>query len=257
MLLSGKKIVVIGASGRIGRELCIRLVHEGAQICASDIDLAPWICHQKDKLSTASNSGHIAFQADSTITKEVQALISYSDNNLAGFDAVINCSYPRAAGLNKAVEDLSFEEFTSNLGVHLGSYFLVSKEFAKYFKARGKGAIVNFSSIYGVITPRFEIYHGTNMVQPITYAAIKAGIVHTSRYLANYLKHTGVRVNCVSPGGILDQQPSSFLEAYAKHSSSKGMLDPSDVLGAVVFLVSDQSEFMTGQNLIIDDGFTL
>lgn len=95
------------------------------------------------------------------------------------------------------------------------------------------------------------------MVQPITYAAIKAGIVQSSRFIAKYMKGTGVRVNCVSPGGILDQQPEEFCKRYAAQSLSKGMLDPADVLGAVVFLVSDESQFLNGQNIIIDDGFSL
>jgi NAD(P)-dependent dehydrogenase (short-subunit alcohol dehydrogenase family) len=255
--LSDKKVVVVGGAGRIGKELCVRLLQEGSKIVVADIDLGAWESYAKEKLSKDLSSRCKQTVVDATSTTSVRALVAFAEAELGGLDAMINCSYPRAAGLNKRVEDLSIEEFSENLHVHLGSYFLVSKEFALALKKRGSGSIVNFSSVYGVMVPRFQVYEGTSMVQPITYAAIKAGIVHSSKYLAKYLKDSGVRVNCVSPGGILDQQPESFRERYADFSLSKGMLDPADVLGAVVYLVSDDSRFFNGQNLVIDDGFSL
>ena len=93
--------------------------------------------------------------------------------------------------------------------------------------------------------------------EDIEYAAIKSGILHFSRYLAQYLKGKGIRVNCLSPGGILDRQPESFLEAYKSYCNEKGMLDPQDISNTLVFLLSDASRYITGQNLVVDDGFTL
>ena len=120
-----------------------------------------------------------------------------------------------------------------------------------------KFSLVNFSSIYGVIPPKFDIYEGTSMTLPIEYAAIKSAIQHISRYLAVYTKGSKFRVNCISPGGLLDKQDPIFIEKYNAQSLSKGMLDPEDLMGTILFLCSDLSEFICGQNIIVDDGFSL
>jgi NAD(P)-dependent dehydrogenase (short-subunit alcohol dehydrogenase family) len=95
------------------------------------------------------------------------------------------------------------------------------------------------------------------MTTPVEYAAIKSAVIHLTQYFAAYFKKDGIRCNSLSPGGILDRQPDSFLTAYAAHCGTKGMLDPADILGALLFLLSDASRYMTGQNLVVDDGFTL
>jgi len=95
------------------------------------------------------------------------------------------------------------------------------------------------------------------MTSPIEYTAIKTGIISITRYLAKYYKGCGIRVNCVSPGGIVAGQPDSFLARYRESCNSKGMLDPEDVVGAILFLLSDHSLYVTGQNLVVDDGWSL
>ena len=152
---------------------------------------------------------------------------------------------------------MEYEDFCENVSVHLGGYFLTSQQFAKYFAETGCGNIINISSVYGVIAPKFEIYKDTPMTMPVEYAAIKSALIHLTKYMAKYLKDKNVRVNCISPGGILDKQPESFLEQYKSNCLSKGMLDPEDIMGALVFLLSDASKFINGQNIIVDDGFTL
>jgi NAD(P)-dependent dehydrogenase (short-subunit alcohol dehydrogenase family) len=119
------------------------------------------------------------------------------------------------------------------------------------------GNIVNLSSVYGIIAPRFELYEGTDLSMPVEYAAIKSGLIHLTRYFARRLRGTGIRVNALSPGGILDKQDRRFLGRYRRYCLSKGMLDASDVSGALLFLLSDASRYVSGQNLIVDDGFTL
>ncbi len=255
--LKDKRIVVVGGAGRIGRVICERLLQEGASLAIADLDPAQWEAYFAKAGLGQYGSKFKGFKVDCCSTEQVKALVKESVAHLGGIDALVNCSYPRAAGFGKSVEDLSIEEFSENLKVHLGSFFLVTKEFSSALKACGGGSIVNFSSIYGVIPPRFQIYEGTSMVQPVVYGAIKAAIIHMSKYFAKYLSGQRIRVNCVSPGGILDGQPEAFLEAYAELSLSKGMLDPADVAGAVIFLVSDQATFVNGQNIIVDDGFTL
>lgn len=95
------------------------------------------------------------------------------------------------------------------------------------------------------------------MTMPVEYAAIKAAVVQLTRYFAEYFKAEGIRVNCISPGGIRDKQHEEFVRAYNARSGGKGMLDPQDINGSLVFLLGDASKYMTGQNLIVDDGFSL
>jgi len=128
---------------------------------------------------------------------------------------------------------------------------------AKYFKEHGYGNIINISSIYGVVAPKFEIYDKTTMTMPVEYAAIKSGLIHLTKYMAKYFKGLNIRVNTISVGGIFDQQPAPFLEAYKSCCLNKGMLDKSDIKGTLIYLLSDMSAYVNGQNIIVDDGFTL
>jgi NAD(P)-dependent dehydrogenase (short-subunit alcohol dehydrogenase family) len=95
------------------------------------------------------------------------------------------------------------------------------------------------------------------MVSPIEYSAIKSGIISITKYLAKYCKGENIRVNCVSPGGILDNQPEVFLEKYNATCSSKGMLDAQDISGTFIYLLSDASKYLNGQTIVVDDGWSL
>jgi len=139
----------------------------------------------------------------------------------------------------------------------LGGYFNTSQQFAKYFQKQKCGNIVNISSIYGVIAPKFEVYDNTSMTMPVEYAAIKSGLIHLTKYMAKYFKGMNIRVNTLSPGGIFDSQPEKFLEAYKKECLNKGILDKSDLKGTLVYLLSDMSKYVNGQNIVIDDGFSI
>ncbi len=109
----------------------------------------------------------------------------------------------------------------------------------------------------GVYAPKFENYEGTNMDSPLEYSIIKSGINHMTRWMAKYLANTGIRVNAIAPGGILDNQPQSFLEKYAKCCTSKGMLNSEDINGTLIYLLSDMSKYVNGQVIIVDDGWGL
>ena len=95
------------------------------------------------------------------------------------------------------------------------------------------------------------------MSSPIEYSAIKSGIISITKWLAKYYKNKNIKVNCLSPGGIIDNQPKSFLEQYKKSCFSKGMLNPEDLNGTILFLLSDASKYISGQNIIIDDGWSI
>ena len=194
---------------------------------------------------------------DITSRSSVDVALRSVHERIGPIGAVVNNAYPRNARYGRALESVTYADFCENVDLHLGGYFLVSQRFALYFREHGGGNIVNMGSIYGTMAPRFEVYAGTTMTMPVEYAAIKAGVLHLTRYFAQYFKGDGVRCNSLSPGGILDRQPEEFVRSYNVHCGTTGMLDGADVAGALVFLLSDASRHVTGQNLIVDDGFSL
>jgi len=113
------------------------------------------------------------------------------------------------------------------------------------------------TSIYGVVGNDFTIYEGTQMEPPFAYAAIKGGLISATRFLASKYGWEAIRFNCVSPGGIFDNQPLKFVEAYNKRVPMRRMGDPGDIAPSISFLLSDNSKYVTGQNLIIDGGWTI
>ncbi|MEK7333547.1 MAG: SDR family oxidoreductase, partial [Nitrospirota bacterium] len=118
------------------------------------------------------------------------------------------------------------------------------------------GTIINLASIYGVVAPDFSIYEGTEMTMPVAYSAIKGGIIALTRYIATYYAKYNVRANTVSPGGIFDNQQETFVKRYSDKTPLGRMGSPSEVTGAVVFLASEAASYITGQNLIVDGGWT-
>lgn len=255
-LLEGRRVVVTGGAGLLGRTFCTAIAaHGGVAIIADrQLDAATALAAaiQRDH-----PGGAIAATLDITDRASIDALIQQTHNTHGRIDAVVNNAYPRNAHYGRAVDDVTYEDFCENVGLHLGGYFLVMQRFAGYFRAQGTGNIVNMSSIYGVMAPRFSVYQGTPMTMPVEYAAIKAGVQHLTRYFAQHLKGTGIRVNTLSPGGILDRQPQPFLDAYKSHCAGKGMLSPEDLSGSLMFLLSDLSRHVDGQNLVVDDGFSI
>lgn len=255
-MLNNKIIIVTGGAGVIGQCFVRGIADKGGVAVAADIDF-----DAAERL--ASELGQVcpgkveAAQLDITSKDSICALISDIQRRHGRIDAVVNNAYPRNRNYGRKLEDVTYADFCENVDTHLGGYFLVAQQFCLAFKAQGNGNVVNMSSIYGTMTPRFEVYDGTPMTMPVEYAAIKSAIVQLTRYFAQYFKGAGIRVNCLSPGGILAGQPTDFLEAYNGHCASKGMLTPQDILGALLFLLSDESRYMTGQNLLVDDGYSL
>lgn len=237
------KVGLIGY-GLIGKAIHDSLAESGAEI------------YIFDKVQISEKN---FFETDITSTEGLSKTIKELQQKNIKLDAIVNCSYPRTKTYGLKLEDVTVETFNDNLAVHLGGYFNVMKQFAEYFKELGGGSIVSFSSVYGVVAPRFDIYEAEKFTMPIEYAAIKSAIVHLTKYMASYHKGTNVRFNVLSPGGVFSGHEDSFVKAYGKYSLSSraGMLDPKDLVGAVKFLVSHDSTYVNGQNLIVDDGWTL
>jgi NAD(P)-dependent dehydrogenase (short-subunit alcohol dehydrogenase family) len=255
-VLDNKVIVITGGAGLLGRNFCRAVAAQGGIAIVADVNL-PAAEDVAGKVAAEYPGRAEGVHVDITEKASIDELIEALDGKYGRIDAVVNNAYPRNANFGRQFEDVEYADFCENLNLHLAGYFLVAQRFSRYFVTHGGGNIVSMASIYGCIAPRFDIYKGTAMTNPIEYAAIKSGILHFSRYLAQYLKGKGIRVNCLSPGGILDGQPESFLDAYKSYCNEKGMLDPQDVSNTLMFLLSDASQYITGQNLIVDDGFTL
>lgn len=256
-MLNGKVVVVTGGAGLLGKRFCGAIAAQGGLAVVADCKLASAHAVVDDPALSSLKERMRAAQVDITDTDSVRALIGKVAAECGRIDAVVNAAYPRNSNYGRRFEDVTYSDFCDNVSQHLGGYFLVSQKFAEYFNSNGGGHIISLSSIYGVIAPRFEIYAGSPMTMPVEYAAVKSAVIHLTRYIASYYRHSGVRANCISPGGILDGQPDSFLTAYNKLASKPGMLSCDDINDLVVFLLSDGAAAINGQNLVIDNGFSL
>lgn len=256
-MLSKQVIVVTGGAGLIGQEFVRAIIGQNGTAIIADIDEGLG-CQVREALSKELSTDQINFiKLDITSIDSIQACLGFLKKTYGRIDALVNNAYPRNKNYGRPFFEVEFNDFVQNVGMNLGGYFLTSQQFSTFFKQQGCGNIVNIGSIYGVIPPRFEIYEGTNITTPVEYAAIKSALIHFTKYLAKYLKGMNIRVNTLSPGGILDRQDERFVQAYNSKCLKKGMLNPCDLKGALVFLLSDMSRFVNGQNIVVDDGFTL
>jgi NAD(P)-dependent dehydrogenase (short-subunit alcohol dehydrogenase family) len=257
MMLKDKVVVITGGAGLIGKEFVRAVVENNGIAIIADINETIG-SEVKEKLSNELNTNNIDFvKLDITSKDSLNECIGYLNKKYKRIDALVNNAYPRNKNYGKHFFDVEYTDFTENLGLNLGGYFTTSQQFSKYFQTQGYGNIVNISSIYGVVAPKFEIYEGTTMTVPVEYAAIKSGLIHLTKYMAKYFKGMDIRVNTLTPGGIFDSQPETFLKAYQDKCLSKGMLDKSDLKGTLIYLLSDMSKYVNGQNIIVDDGFVL
>lgn len=255
-LLKNKIIVITGGAGLIGRVLARAVVESGGTAIIADADLrSAYTMTTEIQRIHPGRIGHA--KIDITNSQSIQKLISDLGAQYGRIDVVVNNAYPRNANYGRKFEDVSYEDFCENIATHLGGYFLVSQQFCKYFRQQKFGNIINMSSIYGTIAPRFDIYSDTTMTMPVEYAAIKSALIHLTKYLSQYYKGNNIRINCISPGGIFDGQPKAFVEKYNAFAATKGLLDANDLQGAFLFLASDMSQFVCGQNIIVDDGWSL
>lgn len=256
-MLDNKIIIITGGAGLIGQEFVKAVVENKGIAVIADInkDMGKTI---KDKLSLELNSNNIDFvEMDITSKTSINEAILFIHEKYDKIDALVNNAYPRNKNYGRDFFEVEYDDFTQNMGLNLGGYFLTSQQISIYFKKQKYGNIINISSIYGVIPPRFEVYNNTQMTMPVEYAAIKSGLIHLTKYMSKYFKNMNIRVNTLSPGGILDNQNKIFINQYNEKCLNKGMLDKSDLKGTLVYLLSDMSKYVNGQNIIVDDGFSL
>lgn len=253
--LNKKTILVMGAAGQIGQAIVKAALLAGANVVALDQDT-----NQLEQIQTEHEERLYRVVVDMTDRASISRALDMAHDKLGNIDGAVNSAYPRNKNYGRSLFEVEYEDFCQNLSSHLGGYFLFMQMCASYAILHGRPfALVNLSSIYGSMAPRFEIYEGTAMTMPVEYAGIKAGLEHITRYVNAYMKgRNGLfRANCISPGGIMTGQDPCFVKNYERHCLRKGLLVGDDVVGSVIFLLSEASRYIAGQNIIVDDGFSI
>lgn len=250
--LSNRVYIVSGGAGLLGRAFVKACAEHQAKVVVADKD------EEKGKKMFKDNPQVVFKKCDIAKQDNVKGLIEMTLSKFDKIDGLINSAYPKNKNYGRKFEDVAFEDFCENIEMHLGGYFLITKQVSKIMMKQQYGNIVNIASIYGFSAPRFEIYQGANMTMPVEYAATEAGIINLTKYFASYLGKYNIRVNAISAGGVFDNQPESFVREYSKKVIlGKRMAQADDLTGVLLFLLSDASKYITGQNIVADGGWSL
>jgi NAD(P)-dependent dehydrogenase (short-subunit alcohol dehydrogenase family) len=247
--LKDKVIIVTGGSGLIGKGLVKAIAKSCGIVIVADI-----INNFKSPIDERIKFIKTDINSKDTIIKMIEKIVK----KYSKIDGLINCAYPKNKNYGRKFEGVTYEDFCENVSIHIGGYFLITQQVSKVMIKQNYGNIINFGSIYGFVAPRFEIYEGTEMTSPVEYAAIKGAIINLTKYLGSYLGKYNIRVNCISPGGVYDHQPEIFVKKYSqKVLLGKRMANVDDLTGVLLFLLSDDSKYITGQNIVVDGGWSL
>ena len=258
MDLSGRVAVVTGATGHIGRALCDGLAELGAGVAV--VDLHSDVC--RDFAATLHQSHGIeAFPlpVDLSAEETPQQIAQQVQGHYGQLDILVNCAAfvgtSNLEGWNTDFENQGIDAWRQAVDLNLTVPFLLTQACAPALRQSGSGAVVNIASIYGVVGPDLSLYAGTSMNNPAAYAASKGGLVQLTRWLSTVMA-PDVRVNTVTPGGIARNQPEAFQQRYIDRTPLGRLGTEEEMKGAVAYLASDLSAYVTGQNLVVDGGWT-
>lgn len=259
MDLSGRVALVTGGGGHIGRVICETLCELNCNVAIHDLDLKK--CREVEaKLLKSYRCEIKSFQADLIKKEEIESLIPEVIKNFSRLDILIHCAAfvgtTKIPGWAVPLDEQSIEAFEAAIRVNLSSAFLLSKNAYEFLKKNKKGSIVFISSIYSLVAPDFSLYKGTKMANPAGYGCSKAGLNYLTKYLASAFAPS-VRVNSISLGGIFRNQNPKFVKRYEKKTLLGRMGREEDIKGAIAFLASDLSSYVTGENIVVDGGFVV
>ncbi len=242
-------VIISGGLGVLGQSYATALMKDGYDVMLLDT---------KEMQHDANVCGEY-FQCDISDEKDIIKLGEYLGSVNCEIHGLINNASCQPEGFAKELEDYSVDTFRRVLDVNLTGSFLLTKLVIPFMKRQGFGSIVNIGSIQGVVAPTFAIYEGMKITSPLVYAVAKAGMIHFCKWVAAKYGKWGIRCNAVSPGGVGDSQRagSEFAKIYASRTPLGKMADSNDVAEAVRFLISDKSKYITGQNLLVDGGWTI
>jgi len=258
--------VVTGATGLLGKQHCDALATAGANVIVADLDESS--CRDfATHLASHTQGKHLGFSLDVTQPDSVRRLLletmrEYHKVDILVNNAAINDMFenPGAAIEFSQFENYPLDLWQKSLDVNVTGTFLCSQVIGTEMARRGSGSIINIASTYGIVAPDQSIYRRPDGTQTFfksaAYPVTKAAVTSLTRFLAAYWGKAGVRVNTLSPGGVENSQDEHFVRNYSARTPLGRMAQPTDYRGAIVFLASDASSYMTGANLVVDGGWT-
>ena len=252
--LSGRIAVVTGGMGQLGQVYLAGLAERGMQVVCFDV------------AQREIPDGVRAYEVDVTNRESIAAALdAVTDEwgiphllvNNAGLDSPPDAPLEEVGPFEEYPE-ASFDEV---MDVNVKGTLLCCQSVGGAMAREGRGSIVNVSSVYGLLSPPQDLYEfrraqGETFFKPVAYSVSKSAVLNLTRYLATYWAMQGVRVNTLTLGGVENAQPQAFLDAFAERSPLGRMLDAREALGAVVFLASDASSYVTGSNVVVDGGWS-
>ncbi len=246
MELKDKVIIVSGGSGLIGRAIVADIKKRGGIAINADIAV-------ESDLNEA-----MTYKCNVTQDDSIQECIDAVYAHFGRIDGLVNSAYPRTPDRRSRFEEMKPESWRMNVDWQMNSYFVFCQKVLIKMKEQGYGAVVNIGSIYGVVGNDFTLYEEYGGTSSPSYSAVKGGIINLTRFMASYFGPMQIRINCVSPGGIKDEknQHPSFIKRYEAKVPMRRLGQPDDIAPAVSFLLSDDAKYITGQNLLVDGGWT-
>ena len=263
--LEGRVAVVTGGMGQLGAALVVGLAERGMHVAILDVRTAPRV--GTAGLATAIDDGTIRIHAcDVTDRGAVEAALALVEVDWGTPDVLVNAAAIDAPPDAPAAEvgpfeDVPLESLERVVHVNVLGVVVCSQVIGGAMARAGRGSVVNVGSVYGLLSPDQGLYDfrrdaGETFFKPVAYSVSKSALLNLTRYLATYWGRSGVRVNTLTPHGIENGQPAPFVEAFASRSPVGRLMDVSEALGAVVFLASDASSYVTGTNLVVDGGWS-
>lgn len=254
--LTGKTALVTGGAGLLGPHIGMALAEAGATVVLCDIN--PQSGRKALSNIPKALKSLVRFQPlDVTSENSIKKLIKTVEKKNGGIDILINAAIASGTTHFTSVEKYDMNHWNRVMEVNVNGTFLMTRNVAaSMIKKDIRGSIINIASIYGVVGADQRIYGSSGINSPAVYAASKGAIVNLTRYFAAYWAKNGLRVNCVSPGGVFNDQPKEFLERYAAKTPLGRMMDRKEIKGAVLYLASNASSFVTGHNIMVDGGWT-
>jgi NAD(P)-dependent dehydrogenase (short-subunit alcohol dehydrogenase family) len=263
--LAGKVAIVTGAAGLLGRRHCQALAAAGAQVIAVDVRGEECGTLAREIASAHGTPTH-SLACDVSDPGSVERLVEDALRWGGGVDVLVNnaavddkVEAPRPEG-PLGFEDYPFQAWELSVRVNLTGTFLCCQKIGREMARRGSGSIVNIGSTYALVAPDPSLYRGAEgrpaFHKSAAYPATKAAVLGLTRYLGAYWGRSGVRVNALSPGGVENGQDETFVQRYSERTPLGRMAQADEYGGALVFLASDASRYMTGANLVVDGGFT-
>jgi NAD(P)-dependent dehydrogenase (short-subunit alcohol dehydrogenase family) len=236
-----KTYIITGGSGLLGREMIHHISNKGHQII------------NFDKQNFSSNKQDF-LECDITDCASFERALKSVIDKYGRLDGLVNNAYPRTKDWGIEFESEPFDSTLKNVEMQMVAVMHLCRIAGEHMK--NGGSIINIASIYGIVGNDPALYENTGISTAAAYSAIKGGLINFTRYLAARWGERGIRINCISPGGIFDNQDPEFVRRYEARVPMKRMGTPEDIAPVVSFLLSDDARYITGQNLVVDGGWT-